>query len=181
MPHIPHKSYTAQINYATAVAVFYFPFADPARIFRGHMLKPFCINANTRTFRSMLICIYAGYTYIHTYIHTHIHIFLALALDNAGEVWDIQTRVHTYIIIHTSPSKRRFQGVAGGPWTKDSDSLSWKHCGLCRPNHSQEGGLRIGPDGRKPARRKRHSAASSPRSRPSRSASKGVLLPLALS
>ena len=54
--HIPHKSYTAQIHYATTFAVFYFPFADPARIFRGHMLKPFYINANTRTFRSMLTC-----------------------------------------------------------------------------------------------------------------------------
>ena len=53
--HIPHKSYTAQIYYATTFAGFYFPFADPARIFRGHMLKPFYINANTRTFRSMLI------------------------------------------------------------------------------------------------------------------------------
>ena len=54
--HIPHKSYMAQIYYATTFAVFYFPFADPSRIFRGHMLKPFYINANTRTFRSMLIC-----------------------------------------------------------------------------------------------------------------------------
>ena len=53
--HIPHKSSTAQIYYATTFAGFYFPFADPARIFRGHMLKPFYINANTRTFRSMLI------------------------------------------------------------------------------------------------------------------------------
>ena len=53
--HMPHKSYTAQIYYATTFAVFYFPFADPARIFRGHMLKPFYINANTRTFRSMLM------------------------------------------------------------------------------------------------------------------------------
>ena len=32
----------------TTFAVFYFPFADPSRIFRGHMLKPFYINANTR-------------------------------------------------------------------------------------------------------------------------------------
>ena len=52
--HIPHKSSTAQIYYATTFAGFCFPFADPARIFRGHMLKPFYINANTRTFRSML-------------------------------------------------------------------------------------------------------------------------------
>ena len=56
--HIPHKSSTAQIYYATTFAGFYFPFADPARIFRGHMLKPFYINASTRTFRSMLIYIY---------------------------------------------------------------------------------------------------------------------------
>ena len=52
--HIPHKSSTAQIYYATTFAGFYFPFADPSRIFRGHMLKPFYVNANTRTFRSML-------------------------------------------------------------------------------------------------------------------------------
>ena len=52
--HVPHKSSIAQIYYATTFAGFYFPFADPARIFRGHMLKPFYINANTRTFRSML-------------------------------------------------------------------------------------------------------------------------------
>ena len=56
--HIPHKSSTALIYYATTFAGFYFPFADPAQIFRGHMLKPFYINANTRTFRSMLIYVY---------------------------------------------------------------------------------------------------------------------------
>ena len=75
--HIPHKSYMAQIYYATTFAVFYFPFADPSRIFRGHMLKPFYINANTRTFRSMLIYIYIYYIYTHThtymYAHTHTH------------------------------------------------------------------------------------------------------------
>ena len=48
-------STTTPLYYATTFAVFYFPFADPARIFRGHMLKPFYINANTSTFRSMLI------------------------------------------------------------------------------------------------------------------------------
>ena len=57
--HIPHKSYMAQIYYATTFAVFCSPFADPSRIFRGHMLKPFYINANTRTFRSMLTCMSA--------------------------------------------------------------------------------------------------------------------------
>ena len=62
--HMSHKSYTAQIYYATTFAVFYFPFADPARIFRGHMLKPFYINANTRTFRSMLTYIYIYHTFV---------------------------------------------------------------------------------------------------------------------
>ena len=56
-------AYTSQVLYGPNLLRnnfrgFYFPFADPSRIFRGHMLKPFYINANTRTFRSMLICVY---------------------------------------------------------------------------------------------------------------------------
>ena len=54
--HIPYKSCTAQIYYATTFAEFCFLFADPSWIFRGHMLKPFYINANAGTFRSMLTC-----------------------------------------------------------------------------------------------------------------------------
>ena len=47
------KSTTQQLS-----RFFTFLSADPSRIFRGHMLKPFYINANTRTFISMLIYIY---------------------------------------------------------------------------------------------------------------------------
>ena len=79
--HIPHKSSTAQIYYATTFAGFYFPFADPARIFRGHMLKPFYINANTRTFRSMLIYIYIYIWYPPPHVPTPVFSISALGRD----------------------------------------------------------------------------------------------------
>ena len=90
--HIPHKSYTAQINYATTFAVFYFPFADPSRIFRGHMLKPFYINANTRTFRSML-------TYIHTYIHTLLYLYICYK-SHIVVIYKICHNIVVYIAIY---------------------------------------------------------------------------------
>ena len=100
--HIPHKSYTAQIYYATTFAVFYFPFADPSRIFRGHMLKPFYINANTRTFRSMLIYIY----YLSCKcVYEHIHIIYAqryfcsvvlIHVSSIGHVCHFQIKLLTW-------------------------------------------------------------------------------------
>ena len=66
-------------------------FAFLSRTHRGHMLKPFYIDANTRTFRSMLVCV-EGFTHS----LSHMYIYCILKNKQTHKHMHRQTEICTY-------------------------------------------------------------------------------------
>ena len=72
-------------------------FAFLSRTHRGHMLKPFYIDANTRTFRSMLVCV-EGFT--HSLSHMYIYCILKTS-KHTSTCTDRQRYAHTHTQMQT--------------------------------------------------------------------------------